>query len=180
MIKKLSIVFVLFFFSTTSYAQADLEEARVKEIRAMYGKSQEYLKSARNCRERKKIERKAAYDGGERTDYPQKVRRCDLPEGLSVITGEFSDLEFSETISFFQEHGDVYFVFIVSHEEGGSTELRVYFDLKGRLIRLLEKTDHETGRMSENVKITDRARIQSVYDYVKERLEQSRSILSQN
>lgn len=180
MTNKIILAFMLMALPLMTNAQADLEEARVKEIRTMYGKSQEYLKSARNCRERKKTERKAAYDGGEVYDYPQKIKRCDLPEGLSVITGEFSDWEWSETISFYQEGGAVYFVFIVSHDDSGTTELRVYFDLKGRLIRLLEKTNHETGKLSENVKITDRVRIQSVYDYVKKRLEQSRSILSQN
>jgi hypothetical protein len=176
-IKNIVLLFFCLVIAKPVIAQADLEEARVKEIRAMYGKSQEYLKTAKNCRERTKVERKSAYEGGESFDYPQKYRRCDLPEGLSVITGTFSDWEWDESISFFQEEGDVYFVFIVSNDVSGTTELRVYFDLKGRLIRLLEKSDHGTGKMSDNVRVTDQARIQSVYAYVKKRLTESQGIL---
>lgn len=180
MTKSLLVVLFSLLLSVKAFAQVDLEEDRVKEIRAMYGRSQAYLKTAKSCREREKVVRRAKYEGGEVYEYPQRVKRCDLSSGLSVINGTFREWELEETISFFQEGGDVYFVFVVIKDVRGTTELRIYYDLKGRLIRLLEKSDHITGRMGENVKITDQSKIQSVYDYISKRLDESKAILSQN
>lgn len=179
-IKSIVLLFFCLAIAKPVKAQADLEEARVKEIRAMYGKSQEYLKTAKNCRERVKVERKPAYDGGELYEYPQKFKRCQLPSGLSVITCNYSDWEWGQTISFFQMEGEVYFVFIVSNDVSGTTELRVYYDRTGRLIRLLEKSNHETGKMSDNVKITDKNRIKDVYDFVNMRYTEAKSFLDLN
>lgn len=61
-----------------------------------------------------------------------------------MITGKFSDWEWDETISFYYKDGDVYFVFIVDNSVAGIRELRVYFDKRGRLIRLLEKSNIES------------------------------------
>lgn len=178
-IKNIVLLFFCLAIAKPVKAQADLEEARVKEIRAMYGKSQEYLKTAKNCRERVKVERKPAYDGGELYEYPQKFKRCQLPSGLSVITCKYSDWEWGQTISFFQMEGEVYFVFIVSNDVSGTTELRVYYDRAGRLIRLLEKSNHETGEMSDNVKITDTGRKREVNEYVQGKLVESKNMLNQ-
>lgn len=74
-----------------------------------------------------------------------------------MITGKFSDWEWDETISFYYKDGDVYFVFIVDNSVAGIRELRVYFDKRGRLIRLLEKSNIESpgGEMCENKRIND-------------------------
>ena len=102
-----------------------------------------------------------------------------MPSGLSVITCNYSDWEWGQTISFFQKEGEVYFVFIVSNDVSGTTELRVYYDRAGRLIRLLEKSNHETGKMSDNVKITDTGRKREVNEYVQEKLVEAKNMLYQ-
>jgi len=142
------------------------KEDRIKEIRALYQKSESLLSRASGCSTGQKN-----HNGTNRhvkMNYCDKAKICRLRDELSVMQGIFQDWEYGESVKVYLQNNNVYFVFMF----GGSTraaceyEQRVYFDKSGNIIRFLERAIDDDEIMSADREITDPHRIEEIRNYI--------------
>ena len=178
----LCLAFLCYFNVVKSQSQSD--ELRIAQIKTLYKNAQQYLEGATNCRESVRVD-KIPYseffedtESNEMIEFEHKVKKCLLPDNLSVITAHFSDWEWGEDISYFLENGKIFFVFDREYDVAGEIETRIYFDTSGRVIRILSKSNYETGEMSENIQEKDPKEIQRINDFILEQYQKAQNILN--
>ncbi|MFM7233295.1 MAG: hypothetical protein ACKOZM_01815 [Flavobacteriales bacterium] len=176
--------FLLLLSFHTCFSQSPAVESRISQIKELYKKAQEHLQSTQNCEEKAIVNKVPLQDflegsdANELLEFPQKARLCTLPNNLSVLTAEFSDWEWGDEISFFMENGKIFFVFDRQYGVAGQVEQRIYFDSNGKLIRVLSKSDVETGEMSENIRVNDPEEIQRIDNFIREQFQNAQKMLN--
>lgn len=181
---KISIGFLLLLSFCTGFSQSPAVESRISQIKELYKKAQEHLRTTQNCDEKAILNKVPLQDflegsdANELLEFHQKARLCSLPDNLSVLTAEFSDWEWGDEISFFMENGKIFFVFDRQYGVAGQVEQRIYYDSNGKLIRVLSKSDVETGEMSENVRVDDPKQIQQIDNFIREQFQSAQKILN--
>lgn len=162
----ISILSVVICFSV--FAQTGDTESRIKIIKSLYYKSQNYINS----------NPKYKVVTGKLNTIKHTIKSFTLPENLTVVSGQFSGWEFDESISFYKKDGGLYFVFITNYDVQGKTELRIYFDTDENIIKILEKSDRENGILSDNIPVTDPTRINTINSYINEKRRECNSLLN--
>jgi hypothetical protein len=181
---KISIGFLLLLSFHTGFSQSPAVESRISQIKELYKKAQEHLQTNQNCKEKAIVSKVPLQDflegsdANELLEFPQKARLCALPDNLSVLTAEFSDWEWGDEISFFMENGKIFFVFDRQYGVAGQVEQRIYFDSNGKLIRVLSKSDVETGEMTENVRVDNPEQIQRIDNFIREQFQNAQKMLN--
>jgi len=76
------------------------------------------------------------------------------------------------------ENGKIFFVFDRQYGVAGQVEQRIYFDSNGKLIRVLSKSDVETGEMTENVRVDNPEQIQRIDNFIREQFQNAQKMLN--
>jgi hypothetical protein len=171
----------LFILATAAkfvYAQSNSEQNRLRDIKAMYNKSEEILMYSENCKLAEKINRKTVYEGSEVFEFKQEAKHCILTNDLSVLEGNFSDWEWDATIKIYQNREIIYFALLIENDISQTNEFRAYFEPSGQLFKLLKRTNYEREDMSSDIEITDKDTKSKIVDYILNKREEIFTMLN--
>jgi len=149
-----SVFFISNFFSGTVFGQTN--EEGIKQIRSMYAAVNKFEKSAsgENCINNS--EKNPSDTGFSTTWYTQRARKCQFSEGYSKISFNLEGREWASDGEYYYKNAKLFFIYFVSHSECGLKRYRIYFDVFGGIIRVLQQNqDCSNEIQGENFEITD-------------------------
>lgn len=156
-------------------------DARAAEIKRMYAEVQGLLRNSSNvsCIEAKRIE----YDDPEPDyNYPheQFARHCTLPLNYSVYSATLRGHESLEDVTFYFKGKQLFFVYSEGGAESFAFEQRSFYDERGNVLQLIERTneDEPGGSVGKPITYRDPERMIAVRDGNSDTLAKIRKILN--
>lgn len=144
--------------TTEGGGEAQSVEARIAEIKALYTKIQKADKSTQKCT----LKKSTTMDGLDKDmqfPFENSAEECTLSDGLKYRTLELNGYEFSEECRFYYADNTVFFVLLEGGAEACAFVYRIYYDKKGKVIRVLSAENGCTGdAVGESLEVTDPAK----------------------
>lgn len=132
-------------------------EDRIIEIKGFYSKILNASNKDKNCKSSKRI------ISDEKGEYENVVKTCRLKDNLSYKQGKLKGWEWQENANFYYKNNKCFFVYIKGSTSGSAYSYRVYYDRKGKVIRiLLAENDFDNDNVGSNVKVNDEKKRQEI------------------
>ncbi len=163
---SITILFLLFAGITQCLSQEKL--LRIAEIKKWYAEIIQLNNTSKSkqCKKGKMIEYSMANDS-KKYPFEQTAEFCQISKEYSTYHAKFQGHEWSCETAFYLKDNTFFFVLMPCGAEGSADEYRIYYDDKGKIIKILNNTNEESG--SENLKsveITDKTEIKRITDDV--------------
>jgi len=143
---------VLFFFiKAVNPVFAQDNNARITEIKKMFGEAIQLENSGDStaCKTGAKTIYQGFDDSSEKMPFKHSCKVCTYSGGYKIYTGDFNGYEwFSKSIFYFKDDR-LFFVFSEGGAESCAWEYRIYYDQKGNVIKILEKSNDCTGEVPD-------------------------------
>jgi hypothetical protein len=139
------IFFLLNFVSMSCYSQDNSN--RILEIKKMYGDIININNSnnAKQCKTHKIINYEGFDETSEKMPFDQIAEHCKVSNEYNTYKAKFSGYEWNNETIFYLKDNKIFFVFISSSSEACSNEYRLYYDLTGKVIKILNKSNDCNG-----------------------------------
>lgn len=144
-IRPIAIVIFLFTIPLLSFSQD--YSVRIQEIKKMYTDiiQLEKIEGFDKCKTGDKITYEGFSPESEQMPFKQISKKCDFSGHYTIYIGEFIGYEWDEKIIYYYENEKLFFVFIEQGAEACASEYRVYYDLNGNIIKVLQKSNDCDG-----------------------------------
>ena len=148
-------------------------EDRIIEIREFYSKIQGAPNKESNC-----IAAQATRKDERGFHFTNTAKECRLTNGNMYQQVNLNGWEWTETTTFYYKNDQCFFVFLEGASSGGSYEYRVYYDRKGKVIRVLLKQGFDSNEIESSIEVTDKKRKQDILSSIANSKKELRTILS--
>lgn len=175
-IRNLILLFLL--ISNSAFSQDNA--SRVQEIKTMYSELTELQKAIdhKQCKKGKKTTYESFDSNSEKYPFEQTAEKCTLTKSYSILTGNFSGYEWSDKTIFYYKNNELFFVYAEQAAESCYSEYSIYYNTKGGIIKVLEKSNDCNGELpTKNVELTDAAAQKHILDRVNEDLNEVMEML---
>lgn len=167
---KHSLIAILFFCFISFFALSQGNTARIQEIKTMYTdiiQLEKSIDTSKQCKLGKKINYEGFDSNSEKYPFEQSASKCTFTKGYSTLTGNFSGYEWGEKSVFYYKNDALFFVFAEVGSESCFSEYRIYYDIKGTAIKILEKSNDCNGEHpTKNVEVMDAAEKKRLTDKI--------------
>jgi hypothetical protein len=148
----------IFFFLNSHQGFSQDNAARIQEIKTMYSEIVELQKNTdqKQCKTGKKTTYESLESSTTGFPFEQTAEKCTLKNNYSIIKGNFKGYEWGNDIFFYYKNNNLFFVYSEGGAESCYSEYRIYYDIKGNVIKILEKSNDCSGETPvKNTDITE-------------------------
>ena len=125
---------------------------RILEIKKMYG---DIIKlsaeiTTKQCKSSKVINYESFDENSEKMPFEQLAEFCIISKDYNTYKANFCGYEWSNETSYYLNDNKIFFVFITSNAEACNNEYRIYYDINGKVIKILNKVNRNNNYNSNN------------------------------
>jgi len=135
----------LIFFYIINFSFSQNKEERINEIKKMYAEVNDRLKKPKECVSNKIIEYEGFDENSEKFPFDQFAEVCKLNNNYKTLSASFNGYEWNCNMSYYLKNDIPFFVLMSTGAEGCISEYRIYLDINGEIIKLLEKSNDCDG-----------------------------------
>ena len=154
-----------------NYSFSQENTPRILEIKKMYGEIIKLSTSntSKQCKSGKRTDYEGLNEESKKFPFPQTAELCRLSKDYSTYHAKFCGYEWHSDTTYYLKDNKIFFVFSSSNPESCKSEYRVYYDLNGKVIRILQKSDPDCDGSvaSENsIEIKDKVEMKSIVNSI--------------
>ena len=121
--------------------------SRILDIKKMYGEVNKL--SNANTSKQCKTGTNTSYEGfdenSEQVPFEQTAELCHISKEYSTYRAKFCGYEWASETIFYLKNNKIFFVFQSTGAESCSDEYRAYYDINGKIIKILNKSNECNG-----------------------------------
>ncbi len=155
----ITIIFLLNVGFMSFYSQEN--PSRIAEIKKWYAEIIQLNNASKSkqCKTGKMIEYSMANDS-KKYPFEQTAEFCQISKEYSTYHAKFQGHEWSGDMAIYLKNDTFFFVLMNYDEETNINEYRIYYDVKGNIIKILNATNEGAdGATLKTVEIKDKAKI---------------------
>ena len=141
--------------------------ARILEIKKMYG---DIIKlnneiTSKQCKTGKVINYEGFSENSGKMPFEQVAELCNVSKDYTTYKSNFCGYEWRNETIYYLNANNIFFVFIASNAEACISEYRIYYDINGTVIKIINKANDCNGdKPIKSVEITDKTEIKNIVD----------------
>ena len=166
---KYLIIVILIINTAFTNCFSQENSARILEIKKMYGEVIKLSSSitSKNCKTGKVTNYEGFDESSEKMPFEQTAEYCNVSVDYTTYKAKFCGYEWSNETIFYLKGNKVFFVFMSSSSEACTNEYRIYYDLNGNVIKILNKSNDCNGdKPVKSSEIADKVEMKNIIDGV--------------
>jgi hypothetical protein len=142
---------------------------RILEIKKMYG---DIIKlsaeiTTKQCKSGKVINYESFDENSEKMPFEQVAELCTISKDYTTYKSNFCGYEWRNETIYYLNDNKIFFVLIASNAEACSNEYRIYYDIAGNIIKILNKANDCDGEKPiKSSEVTDKTEIKNIVDRI--------------